>query len=69
MIGPQGAGRRRRPTYSARFDAVQSRARFTAACSHPVVEIDACLLLAFELDGALSAVREIAAVLALCVGR
>ncbi|MFO1124971.1 MAG: RNA methyltransferase, partial [Methylocystis sp.] len=63
LIDAHGAGRRR-VTFHARFDSEKARVGFMAARSHRIVEIDACPLLAPELDGALVAARSIAAILA-----
>ncbi|MFO1104214.1 MAG: methyltransferase [Methylocystis sp.] len=62
-IDAHGAGRRR-VTFHARFDSGAAQVGFMAARSHRIVEIDACPLLAPELDGALTAARAIAAALA-----
>ncbi|WP_292532384.1 class I SAM-dependent RNA methyltransferase [Methylocystis sp.] len=62
-IDAHGAGRRR-ATFHARFESGKAHVGFMAARSHRIVEIDACPLLAPELDGALAAARAIAAVLA-----
>ncbi|MGD9539702.1 class I SAM-dependent RNA methyltransferase [Methylocystis sp.] len=63
LVDAHGAGRRR-VTFHARFDSGQASVGFMAARSHRIVEIDSCPLLAPELDGALTAARAIAAVLA-----
>lgn len=63
LVDAHGAGRRR-VTFHARFESGKARVGFMAARSHRIVEIDACPLLAPELDTALDAARTIAAVLA-----
>lgn len=63
LIDAHGVGRRR-VTFHARFDGGQARVGFMAARSHRIVEIDACPVLAPELDGALSAARALAGLLA-----
>jgi 23S rRNA (uracil1939-C5)-methyltransferase len=62
LVDAHGAGRRR-VTFHARFESGEARVGFMAARSHRIVEIDACPLLAPELDTALAAARAIAAVL------
>ena len=63
LIDAHGAGRRR-VTFHARFDSGAAQVGFMAARSHRIVEIDACPLLAPELDGALGAARALAEILA-----
>ena len=63
LVDAHGAGRRR-VTFHARFESGKARVGFMAARSHRIVEIDHCPLLAPELDGALSAARALAEILA-----
>ncbi|HEY8212746.1 MAG TPA: TRAM domain-containing protein, partial [Methylocystis sp.] len=63
LVDAHGAGRRR-VTFHARFESGEARVGFMAARSHRIVEIDACPLLAPELEGALDAARAIAGTLA-----